>query len=105
MSKNSIYINTMSTNPRTTVTPQTQALPGREAEMVSNSAGGVTFQLDTWGQLDRFLILGSDTPTYYASAKTLTKQNGANVLNAIKLDGTKTVNRITEISLGGRAPK
>ncbi len=103
--KSSIYINTMSTNPRTTITPQTQALPGREAEMVPNSAGGVTFQLDVWGQLDRFLILGSDTPTYYASAKTLTKQNGANVIKAIKTDGTKTVNRIAEISLGGRAPK
>lgn len=86
-------------------TPQTQAIPGREAEMVSNSAGGVTFTLDTWGYLDRFLILGSDTPSYYASAKKLTVGAGKNVIACINVDGKKTVDRIVEISQSGRAPK
>ncbi len=105
MAKKSIYIQTNTRNPASTVTPQTMVIPGREAEMVTNSAGGVTFQLDAWGYLDRFLILGSDTPSYYASAKNLTKLASANVLKCIKLDGIKTVNRIVEISLAGRAPK
>lgn len=104
MPKN-FYANTMSTKPASTITPQTQALPGREKEMVANSAGGVTFQLDAWGYLDRFLILGSAKPSYYASAQKLTKDAGKNVLACIKLDGVKTVARIVEISFSGRAPK
>jgi len=100
-----IYVSTNTRKPASTVTPQTQALPGREAEMVRNSAGGMTFQLDQWGYLDRFLILGSDTPSYYASAKKLTLGASKNLLECIKADGVRTVNRITELSLAGRAPK
>jgi 60 kDa SS-A/Ro ribonucleoprotein len=99
------YANTLSTKPAKTVTPQTRALPGREAEMVTNSAGGKTFQLDMWGYLDRFLILGSDKPSYYASAQKLTKDAAKNVLTCLKADGTATVDRIVEISHSGRAPK
>ena len=104
MAKN-FYANTMSTKPAKVVTPQTKAIPGREAEMVKNNAGGFTFQLDMWGYLDRFLILGSDKPSYYATAQKMTKDASKNVLACIKADGTKTVNRIVEISQGGRAPK
>lgn len=99
------YAKAISTKTSTTVTPQTQALPGREAEMVKNSAGGVTFQLDAWGYLDRFLILGSDKPSYYATSNKLTKDAAKNVLACIKLDGKRTVDRIVEISQAGRAPK
>ena len=104
MSKN-FYANTLSTKPHATITPQTKALPGRESEMTTNSAGGVTFTLDMWGYLDRFLILGSDKPSYYASAQKLTKDSAKNVLACIKADGARTVNRIVEISQAGRAPK
>lgn len=104
MAKN-FYAKTMSTKPAKVVTPQTKAIPGREAEMVKNNAGGFTFQLDMWGYLDRFLILGSDKPSYYATAQEMTKDASKNVLACIKADGTKTVNRIVEISQGGRAPK
>ena len=104
MAKN-FYANTLTTNPAKTVTQQTQALPGREAEMVTNNAGGVTFALDTWGYLDRFLILGSSQPSYYVTAQKLTKDAAKNVLTAIQADGVRTVNRIVEISTGGRAPK
>lgn len=104
MSKN-FYAATLSTKPHATATPQTQAIPGREAEMTANSAGGVTFSLDMWGYLDRFLILGSDRPSYYASAKKLTKDAAGNVFKCIAADGVRTVNRIVEISQAGRAPK
>lgn len=99
------YANTLSTKPHRVVTPQTQAIPGREAEMVTNSTGAMTFTLDMWGYLDRFLILGSDRPSYYASSTKLTLDAAANVLVCIAADGAKTVNRIIEISTGGRAPK
>ena len=99
------YSDTVSTKPTKTVTPQTQPLPGREAEMVKNHAGGFVFKLDAWSYLDRFLILGSESPFYYASVEKLTKDAAKNVLACIKLDGIKTVNRIVEISQAGRAPK
>lgn len=99
------YANTLSQNPAKVKTPQTAPIPGREAEMAKNSAGGFTFTLDMWGYLDRFLILGSDKPSYYASAQKLTKDAAKNVLSCINADGVKTVNRIVEISQGGRAPK
>jgi 60 kDa SS-A/Ro ribonucleoprotein len=88
-----------------TVTPQTQPIPGRETEMTQNYAGGYTFVLDMWGFLDRFLILGSDKPTYYASALKLTKEAAKNVSTCIKTDGLRTVARIVELSDAGRAPK
>ncbi len=90
------------------VTPQSQPMqpiPGRETEMARNNAGGFTFTLDQWGQLDRFLILGSDTPTYYQNERELTKENAKNVFACVKADGVRAVNRSVEISTAGRAPK
>jgi len=85
-------------------TSQREAVPGREAEMAKNYAGGVVFKLDEMKVLDRFLILGSDKPTYYASAKTLTKKNANNILGLIKKDAKGVVDRIVEVSDAGRAP-
>jgi len=89
----------------TKVTPQSQAIPGRESEMVRNSAGGFTFSVDDFGRLDRFLILGSEGGSYYASEKTLTKENAQGVIACIKKDGLETVRRIVDVSVNGRAPK
>ena len=86
------------------VTPQSEAIPGRETEMAENYAGGVVFKLDEWQALDRFIILGSSLPTYYASAKTLTKENAKNIEGLIKKDAKRVVDRIVEISDSGRAP-
>ena len=88
----------------TTKTSQQEAIPGREDEMATNYAGGVVFKLDDWKLLDRFLILGSDKPTYYASAKKLTKKNASNIVKLIKQDGKRVVDRLIEVSLAGRAP-
>lgn len=104
MAKN-FYANTVTTNPAKVVTPQSEPIPGRETEMVKNSAGGFTFSLDDWGLLDRFLILGSDVPSYYASARELTLKASKSVIDAIKSDGLRVVNRTVEISTSGRAPK
>jgi len=86
------------------ITPQSESIPGRESEMKKNYAGGVTFVLDNWKMLDRFLILGSSTPTYYASAKTLTKECAKNLAGLIKQDAKRVVDRIVEVSDAGRAP-
>lgn len=90
---------------KTRVTPQTEAIPGREADMAQNNAGGFSFKLSPWDQLDRFLILGTEGGTYYATEQDITKQNYTTVSKLIAEDGVRVVNRVVEISDAGRAPK
>jgi 60 kDa SS-A/Ro ribonucleoprotein len=73
--------------------------------MAENYAGGVTFKLDPWKQLDRFLVLGSVGGTYYVSERKLTRDNIGAVLHCIQEDGKRAVDRIVEISTANRAPK
>ena len=87
----------------TTKTPQNQAIPG--TDQVPNSAGGFSWAVDQWTQLDRFLILGTEGGSYYASAPKLTADNAKSALGCVKADGVRTVNRLVEISDAGRAPK
>jgi len=87
------------------VTPQTQVIPGREAEMARNNAGGFTFTLDKWGTLDRFIMIGSEGGNYYVGEKDVTKQSFTNTLACIAEDGVRAVNRAVEYSVAGRAPK
>lgn len=83
--------------------PQTKPIPGREAEMVKNNAGGFVFQIDAESQLRRFLILGSDSPTYYASAQDLTLENAKIVIEYSLHEPQKCAGIIAEISYGGQA--
>lgn len=88
---------------QTKQTPQSEPIPG--TNQVKNSAGGYTWAVDDWKRLDRFLILGSEGGTYYASEKKLTQENAASVLRCIKADGLRAVAQIATISREGRAPK
>lgn len=87
----------------TTETPQDQKIPG--SAQVENSAGGYSFKVSKWIQLDRFLILGTEGGSYYATEKALTIKNADNVLACIQEDGPHVVRRIVEISDAGRAAK
>lgn len=93
------------TKPSKVVTPQSQAIPGREAEMKRNNAGGVTFTLDHWGVLDRFLMIGSEGGGYYVGERETTKQSFDTVKKCIAEDGLRVVERVVAYSLAGRAPK
>ena len=84
-------------------TSQLEPIPNKT--MVENSAGGYVFAIDDWKRLQRFLILGTEGGTYYASEQKITKENAECVLRCIKADGIKTVNTIIEVSEAGRAPK
>jgi len=84
-------------------TPQTMPIPG--SNQVRNSAGAFVWTLDRWAVLDRFLILGSESGTYYASPRALTHENVSNVLGLIADHGEKVVERICEVSQAGRAAK
>ena len=84
-------------------TPQSHPIPG--SNQVRNSSGGYSWQVDDWTRLDRFLILGAEGGTYYITERDLVKQNHDALVRCIKADGIRAVNRIVEISDGGRAPK
>ena len=68
-------------------TPQTCPVPGREAEMSKNAAGGYAFDLDDWALLDRFLILGTEGGTYYTDEHELTVASAVAVESCVKADG------------------
>ena len=84
-------------------TPQSAPIPG--TSQVANSDGGFAFAVDDWARLDRFLILGAEGGSYYASERKLTRENAQAVLRCLQLDGRRAVERIVAISDEGRAPK
>lgn len=84
-------------------TPQSEPVFGRN--QVQNNAGGFVFAVDNWKRLDRFLVLGSDKGSYYVKERELTQENAAVVLECMREDFRRTVDRIVEISENGRAPK
>lgn len=84
-------------------TPQSEPIAGRG--MVQNSAGSYSFAIDDMARLHRFLVLGSSSPTYYASTRKLTTEN----LDAVErlLDagrGKEVVDAVVALSQAGRAP-
>jgi 60 kDa SS-A/Ro ribonucleoprotein len=82
--------------------PQRAPLDHRQ---VKNHAGGYVYRIDKWERLDRFLILGSDAPTYYQSARELTRKNAACVERCYADDPFRAAAVIAAISEAGRAPK
>jgi 60 kDa SS-A/Ro ribonucleoprotein len=84
-------------------TPQSQPIPG--SSQVPNSAGGFAWAIDDWVRLERFLILGSEGGSYYATERKLTRENAEAVERCIRADGARAVERVVAISDGGRAPK
>ena len=84
-------------------TPQSAAIP--MSNQTRNHAGGFTWEVDRWTMLDRFLILGCESGTFYVGEQKLLVQNAQNVIEAIKEDGERVVNRIIEVSSKGLAPK
>jgi len=84
------------------VIPQIEPL---DEWQVRNSAGGYSYPVDDWKRLERFLILGSEGGSYYASERILTKENVDAVKQCIEADGIRVVKTDIEISGAGRAPK
>jgi 60 kDa SS-A/Ro ribonucleoprotein len=83
--------------------PQWVPIPG--SGQVPNSAGGFAWAVDAWTRLHRFLILGSEGGSYYASEWILTRENAVAVEQCIREDGVRAVAEITRVSVEGRAPK
>jgi 60 kDa SS-A/Ro ribonucleoprotein len=88
-------------NISTRQTPQSEPLEGQ----VANSAGGHSYEIDDWARLRRFLILGSEGGSYYATEQKLTAENAQAVARCINVDGDRAVREIVAVSVAGRAPK
>ncbi len=87
---------------QTRQTPQSER--ARE-DQVENSAGGFTWQVDDWTRLHRFLILGAEGGSYYATEHALTVENAQIVQRCLAKDGPRVVSTVLEIDQSGRAPK
>jgi 60 kDa SS-A/Ro ribonucleoprotein len=83
-------------------TPQSQPADPRQ---VQNSAGGYTFTVAPLERLRRFLVLGIDGGTYYASERELTKANAEVVLAWARDRSSELVDEVVSISTSGRAPR
>jgi 60 kDa SS-A/Ro ribonucleoprotein len=83
-------------------TPQSQPADPRQ---VRNSAGGYTFTVAPLERLRRFLVLGTDGGTYYATERQLTKANAEVVLAWARDRPSELVNEAVSISTSGRAPR
>ncbi|VDK30527.1 unnamed protein product, partial [Anisakis simplex] len=69
-------------------------------------AGGYVFQVNDLNRIRRFLILGTEGGTYYATEKELTMDNVKAMCEIIeKGKGPMLLREIIRISLEGRAPK
>lgn len=95
----STYLSNFSTRQ----TSQSEPIPG--TTQVPNGAGGHAWAVDDWSRLHRFLILGAEGGTYYATEQKLTAENATAVLRCIKADGARIVREIVAVSAAGRAPK
>lgn len=86
--------------------PQSEPIFGREKEMAQNDAGGYVFTISPMEQFKRFLVLGSESGTYYASSSKLTKDNTKNIITLFNSsDGREAVSVLEEMSTQGRVPK
>jgi 60 kDa SS-A/Ro ribonucleoprotein len=82
-------------------TPQREPMAGQ----VANSGGGYSYPVDDWARLRRFLVLGSEGGSYYATERELSRENAEAVARCLAEDGPRAVAEIVAVSAAGRAPK
>lgn len=83
-------------------TPQTQPIFGSK-DQIKNNEGGYVFKVTNDQILERFLLIGSESGTYYVNEQKLTEENATTIVDMIKSDGLNVLNKVKE--LVSRAPK
>lgn len=87
-------------------TLSTPQIERAKASQVENSAGGFSFAVTPLKRLERFLILGCEGGTYYASEKALTVENAKCVIECLESEQWREVlDLIANVSVAGRSPK
>jgi 60 kDa SS-A/Ro ribonucleoprotein len=84
-----------------TVTQTEQA----NARQVENNAGGFVYKVSDKARLERFLILGTDGGTYYASERDITKQNFGFIVDLAGKNPRLLIDTIVDVSVNNRAAK
>jgi len=87
----------------TKCTSQRCAVRGKS--QVQNEAGGYVFPVSCWTQLRRFLILGHEGGSYYATEEKRTLETVDCIDRGLVEDARRVVDTIVDVSKGGRAPK
>jgi 60 kDa SS-A/Ro ribonucleoprotein len=83
--------------------PQSRPIPNRD--MVPNKAGGYSFKVEPEARILRFLILGSEGGTYYASEEKLTRENAATVEYMLDADAVRVSEIIEDVARHNRAAR
>ncbi len=83
-----------------TDTPQTQPLPGREAEMIQGRSGGYMFDGGLWQMLRRCLLIGTANSTFYAGKTELTQDFFDTVKQCVFEDPQRVASEILYASDG-----
>ncbi|CAN1210993.1 TROVE domain-containing protein [Tumidithrix helvetica PCC 7403] len=81
-------------------TPQTQAIAGRESEMIQGRSGGYAFDAGIWAMLHRCLLIGTAKSTYYAGKQELTEDFASTVKQCVCEDPTRVAQEILYASDG-----
>jgi len=82
--------------------PQTERL---DAHQVVNNVGGFVYALPDEGRLTRFLVLGTDGGTFYATERPHTLQATAFLNELVQRDAALALRVTLDVVRGGRAPK
>ncbi len=72
-------------------------------DQVQNSAGGFVFEVSGLEKLNRFLMIGTEGGSFYASEKKLTMDNLANIAKMVESQGMDVARRTHEVSTRGLA--
>lgn len=83
-----------------TQTPQSQPIPGREADMIQGRSGGWMFKADIWNVLRRCLLIGTAQGAYYAGKQELTGEFVEVLKQAIALNPDRVASEILYASDG-----
>lgn len=82
-------------------TPQSQFIPGREADMKENLAGSVSFKANKWTALQRWLLTGSMFDGYYQGKEEMTEANIRLLKELITENPSKVAAEIIDASRKG----
>lgn len=84
--------------------PVSQKIPGTNQEK-NTDGGGYTYVISPWNVFERFLILGTSSGSFYASAKDMTSYSCDVLLQLIAQDSNRVVDMIVDVSDRGLALK
>lgn len=93
----------MAKNVYTEIVSETPQMAPLNERQVQNSAGGYSYPVGVWTRVERFLILGSEGGSYYATPRKLTLENMAAIKQAAQEDPVKLAEMIRGVSVSARA--